>query len=185
MKHFIESRLARGTGELWDLGTRAAFLDAVGDGTLPEEAFNRWLVQDYQFVKGFTAFAALTAAKTPRPGQSVLIAGLSAIDQELDWFEEHAGSRGLDLDVDPHPVCRRYVDFLTRAGYSEPFEVLLAIFFGVEVAYTVAWGELEARGPMQNSSSAGRTPNSRATCAACSVSPKSTGIRGSRSCSTR
>ncbi len=147
MKHFIESRLARGTGELWDLGTRAAFLDAVGDGTLPEEAFNRWLVQDYQFVKGFTAFAALTAAKTPRPGQSVLIAGLSAIDQELDWFEEHAGSRGLDLDVDPHPVCRRYVDFLTRAGYSEPFEVLLAIFFGVEVAYTVAWGELEARGP--------------------------------------
>ncbi|MCH7530737.1 MAG: hypothetical protein IIB36_03115 [Gemmatimonadetes bacterium] len=34
---------------------------------------------------------------------------------------------------------QRYVDFLIAApGYSAPFQVLLALFYGVEVAYTVA-----------------------------------------------
>ena len=82
MKEFAESRLALGAGELWDLGTRAKFLNAVGDGSLPEDAFDRWLVQDYLFVRGFVGFASLTVGKTPRPGQSVLIAGLSALDDE-------------------------------------------------------------------------------------------------------
>ncbi len=147
MKEFTESRLALGAGELWDLGTRAEFLNAVGDGSLPEDAFSRWLVQDYLFVRGFTAFLSLTVAKTPRPGQSALIAGLSALDDELDWFEAHAQARSLDLGVELHPACQRYVDFLIAAGYSEPFQVLLALFYGVEVAYTVAWGRLEVRGP--------------------------------------
>ena len=147
MREFSESRLASGAGEFWDLGTRAEFLDAVGDGSLPAEAFNRWLVQDYLFVKGFAVFVALTIAKTPRPGQSTLIAGLSALDDELDWFESHTSARSLRLDAEHHPVCRRYVDFLIAAGYSQPYEVLLAIFYGVEVAYTVAWGRFEAKGP--------------------------------------
>ena len=86
-------------------------------------------------------------AKTPRPGQSALIAGLSALDDELDWFEAHAQGRSLDLGAELHPACQRYVDFLIAAGYSEPFQVLLALFYVVEVAYTVAWGRLEVRGP--------------------------------------
>lgn len=147
MKEFGESRLALGAGELWDLATRAEFLDAVGDGSLPEDAFNRWLVQDYLFVKALTGFAALSVAKTPRPGQSTLIAGLAALDAELAWFEAHAHARSLDLSAEPLPACQRYVDFLITAGYSEPFQVLLAIFYGVEVAYTVGWGRLEAQGP--------------------------------------
>jgi thiaminase/transcriptional activator TenA len=147
VKEFKESRLVSGAGELWDLAIHAEFLDAVGAGSLPEDAFDRWLVQDYLFVRGFVGFASLTIAKMPRPGQSVLIAGLSALDDELDWFEAHAQARSLDLRSDLHPTCQRYVDFLITSGYSEPFQVLLAIIYGVEVAYTVAWGRLEAQGP--------------------------------------
>jgi len=147
MSEFDRSRLAVGAADLWPAGTTARFLDAVGDGSLPEQAFRRWLVQDYLFVKGFTRFVALTAAQTPRPAQSTLIGGLAALDAELAWFEEHARDRDMELDVEPHPTCRRYVDFLVAAAYSRPVEVLLAIFYGVEVAYTVAWGKLEAEGP--------------------------------------
>lgn len=147
LKEFDQSPLAVGAGDLWARGIRAAFLDGIGDGSLPKEAFDRWLVQDYLFVLGFTRFAALAAARTPRPGQSLLIGGLAALDLELGWFEGHAEERGLDLASAPHPTCRRYVDFLIAAAYSQPFEVVLAIFYGVEVAYTVAWGKLESRGP--------------------------------------
>jgi thiaminase/transcriptional activator TenA len=147
MKAFAESRLALGAGPLWDLGTRAEFLDAVGNGSLPEDAFHRWLVQDYLFVTGLVTFASLAVAETPRPAQSALIAGLSALDEELGWFEARARARSLDLGAELHPACQRYVDFLITAGYSEPFQVLLAIFYGVEVAYTVSWGRLEVQGP--------------------------------------
>ncbi len=144
---FASSRLAAGSGELWRRGTEARFLDAVGDGSLPEEAFHRWLVQDYLFVVGFTRFLAVAAARTPRPAQSAMIGGLAALDDELGWFERHAEARGLELDAEPHPTCRRYVDFLVAAAYTEPVEVLLAILYGVEVAYTVAWGRYAPRGP--------------------------------------
>jgi thiaminase/transcriptional activator TenA len=147
MSDFERSRLPAGAGELWQAGTTARFLDAVGDGTLPQEAFHRWLVQDYLFVKGFTRFAALTAAQTPRPALSTLIGGLVALDAELAWFEEHARARDLELTSEAHPTCRRYADFLIASAYSQPVEVALAIFYGVEVAYTVAWGRLQAEGP--------------------------------------
>lgn len=144
---FEQSRLATGAGELWRRGVTAHFLAAVGDGSLPEEAFHRWLVQDYLFVQGFTRFVALAISRTPRPAQNTLIAGLAALDAELAWFENHAKARSLDLGAAAHPTCRRYVDFLVASGYSEPFAVLLAIMYGVEVAYTVAWVKLEAKGP--------------------------------------
>lgn len=147
IRKFEQSRLVVGSGELWRAATTAEFLDAVGDGTLPQEAFHRWLVQDYLFVLGFTDFVALVASKTPRPDQKVVIGGLTALNEELDWFESHARSRGLDLSVEPHPVCQAYVDFLLASTYRHPNPVLLAILYGVEVAYTVAWGRLKAEGP--------------------------------------
>ena len=144
---FEHSRLVSGSGALWDAATRAEFLSVLGDGTLPRDAFHRWLVQDYLFANGLTTFQAIATAKTPRGPQKALVAGLSALDQEMDWFEAHAAKEGLSLDVSPHPVCRRYVDFLVASAYSQPFEVLLAILYGVEVSYLAAWCALEARGP--------------------------------------
>jgi thiaminase/transcriptional activator TenA len=146
-REFEESALVVGAGDLWREATKSQFLSAIRDGSLPEEVFHRWLVQDYLFVKGATTFLAVTAAKTPRPSQKVLISGLVALDLELDWFEKHAQKRGLDLDVDPHPTCRRYVDFLVTSAYSQPFEVLLAIAYGAEASYLGAWKALKATGP--------------------------------------
>ena len=147
MREFEESPLVAGSGDLWRQATRAKFLSAIGDGTLPEDAFRRWLAQDYLFAKGLTSFQAIVTAKAPRKPQRLLIAGLSALEEEMDWFESSATDRGVDLGADPHPICRRYVDFLIASAYSQPFEVLFAILYGVEVSYLVAWSSLQATGP--------------------------------------
>ena len=147
MRELEESSLVVGSGDLWMHATRAKFLSAIGDGTLPEDAFRRWLAQDYLFARGLTTFQAIATAKAPREPQRLLIAGLSASDEEMDWFESSATERGVELRVDPHPVCRRYVDFLIASAYSQPFEVLLAILYGVEASYLVAWSSLQATGP--------------------------------------
>lgn len=144
---FEKSPLVAGAGELWGEATTADFLAAIRDGTLPPEACQRWLEQDYLFAKGITTLLAIATAKTPRPAQQVLIQGLNAMDAELDWFEENLGERGLELNVTPHPICGRYVDFLINVGYSQPFEVLLAVLYGVEVSYLCAWSALRSKGP--------------------------------------
>jgi thiaminase/transcriptional activator TenA len=147
LREFEESALVASAGGLWREASQAQFLSAIGDGALPEDAFHRWLVQDYLFVKGAATFLAVALAKTPRPAQKVLISGLAALDSELDWFEEQALKRGLDLNAEPHPTCRRYTDFLIASAYTQSFEVLLAMLYGAEVTYLCAWSALEPARP--------------------------------------
>ncbi len=144
---FEESPLVVGARALWREATEAEFLSAIRDGNLPHDVFQRWLVQDYSFAKGLASFQAIAVAKTPRPAQKVLIAGLSALDAELDWFEHNARKRALNLNAELHPTSRRYVDYLVSSAYTQPFEVLLAILYGVEASYLCAWCALEASGP--------------------------------------
>ncbi|MFT4842805.1 MAG: thiaminase [Planctomycetota bacterium] len=147
LKLVEQSPLVLGAGELWRKGTTADFLSAIGDENLPTETFHRWLVQDYAFAKGLAAFQAIAVAKTPRPAQKVLIAGLSALNAELDWFEQKAHEHQFDLNAVNHPTCRRYVDYLIAAAYTQPYKVLLPILYGVEAAYLCAWSSLEPSGP--------------------------------------
>lgn len=139
--------LVRGAGSLWSEATRSPFLDALGTGKLPWEAFRRWLAQDYLFAKALMAFQAILIAKVPRDCHKPLIEGLMALDSELDWFEAHAARLKLDLDSPPHPACRRYADFLIRCAYDEPYPVLLAILLGVEGSYLAAWSAFSPSGP--------------------------------------
>jgi thiaminase/transcriptional activator TenA len=139
----------RSAGRLWGEGTRAKFLDAIRDGTLPTEAFERWLVQDYLFAKGLTTFQAIAAGKAPRSAQKVLIDGLVAMEAELQWFEKLASEHSLDLKTPHHPICQRYVDYLIASAYTKPPAIHLAILFGVEAAYLSGWSRLEASGPYE------------------------------------
>ncbi|MCS7315286.1 MAG: hypothetical protein RMI94_13010 [Bryobacterales bacterium] len=142
-----ESPLIAAAGPLWPQATRSPFLDAAAAGTLPEEAFHRWLAQDYLFARGLTAYQAIALAKAPRDAHRTLIDGLVALDRELEWFESHAQRRGLSLAGPPHPVCRAYVDFLMRNAYTSPWPLLAAILFGVEASYLAAWSALTPAGP--------------------------------------
>ncbi len=141
------SSLVRNAGPLWDEATRSPFLDALAAGRLAAEAFRRWLAQDYLFAKDLIAFQAILLAKAPRDCHKPLIEGLGALDREMDWFETHAARLQVDLDIPPHPTCRRYTDFLIRCVYTQPYSVLLAILFGVEAAYLASWSALLPSGP--------------------------------------
>lgn len=147
MRALADATLVRSAGELWRQATTARFLEAVGEGTLPVEAFNRWLVQDYHFADALTSFQAIALAKTPRALRQPLLDGLVALEAEMKMFEAQAQQRGLNLRDPVHHVCRHYADFLIRTVYSEPYAVLLATLFGVEASYLAAWSRLEPAGP--------------------------------------
>ncbi|MDK3255060.1 hypothetical protein [Blastococcus capsensis] len=56
----------------WSGATAHPFLHAVRDGTVPEPAFDTWLVQDARFVADLLRFQARLLARAPRPAQAVL-----------------------------------------------------------------------------------------------------------------
>ncbi len=122
----------------WEAATRHPFLEGIRKGTLPQAAFERWLVQDYHFVRGLLRAQAFILACAPRADQRVLASGLVALVDELDWFELHAASRGLSLEVEVAPTCARYVDFLLGLR-DQPYAVQIVVLWACERAYLDAW----------------------------------------------
>ena len=122
----------------WARATRHPFLTAVRDGTLADGAFDTWLVQDALFVADLLAFQARLLARAPRPAQAVLAAGAVSLVAELDWFEEQAVARRLDLGAAPLPATSSYAALLERLDTAAVPTALTALWT-IERTYLDAW----------------------------------------------
>jgi len=122
----------------WRATTQHPFLDAVRTGTLPSEAFDRWLVQDYLFVADLLRFQARLLASAPRSAQAVLAGGLVGLEAELGWFEQHAARRALALDVGRNSPAAAYLAFLERVARAD-FAIGITALWALERAYLDAW----------------------------------------------
>ena len=131
-------QLAEHRPDLWERAVHAPFLAAVHDGSLPPEAFARWLAQDALFVADLLRFQARLLARAPRPAQAVLAGGAVALVDELAWFEEQAALRGLPLYAAPLPVTQAYADLLGRLD-AAPWPVAVTALWVVERVYLLAW----------------------------------------------
>ncbi|MGY1741535.1 MULTISPECIES: thiaminase II/PqqC family protein [unclassified Blastococcus] len=132
------SDLVRDHPDAWRRATHHRFLLGVRDGTLPPGAFETWLVQDAHYVADLLRFQARLLARAPRPAQAVLAAGAVALVEELAWFEELAGRRGLDLGAPRLPATTAYAELLRRLDGADVPEALTALW-AVERVYLDAW----------------------------------------------
>ncbi|SFP69450.1 thiaminase (transcriptional activator TenA) [Geodermatophilus dictyosporus] len=124
--------------DAWRRATRAPFLDAVRDGTLPAGAFDTWLVQDAHFVADLLRFQARLLARAPRPASAVLAAGCVALVEELAWFSSVAAGRGLDLAAPRLPATVAYAQLLDRLDAADAGTALTALWT-IERTYLDAW----------------------------------------------
>lgn len=122
----------------WDHATHHPFLAAVRDGTIPEAAFEAWLVQDYRFVSDLLVFQGRLLARAPRPAQAVLAGGALALVDELAWFEEQAAARHLDLGTPPMQATAAYAVLLGRLDDAD-VAVALTALWALERVYLDAW----------------------------------------------
>ena len=133
-------------GSAWELATRHPFLDAVRTGTVTAAAFDTWLAQDALFVADLLAFQARLLARAPRSDHRVLVGGLVALVEELEWFGEQASSRGLRLAVLPLPATRAYADLLLRLD-RVPYPVAITALWVIERVYLLAWRHASPAAP--------------------------------------
>lgn len=130
--------------DLWDRITAHPFVRAAADGTLPREAFDRWVVEDHYFVVGFRRFLGRLLELAPdEPARDVLAGGLAAITPELELFRREAADRGLDLDAEPCPTNLGYTAYC-QAAPADGFAVGLTVLYGAEQAYHDAWAAVRA-----------------------------------------
>lgn len=122
----------------WVRATRHDFLSAVRDGTMPEDAFDVWLTQDYLFAAELLRFQARLLSRVPRAAQPVLAAGLVALVDELAWFEDRAAERHIDLAAEPLPASEAYGRLLERLDRAD-VAIALSMLWALERAYLDAW----------------------------------------------
>ncbi len=122
----------------WREATRHLFLDGAREGTLPADAFERWLVQDRLYVSDLLVFQARLLARTPRPAQAVVAGGLVAAEAELTWFEGLARERSITLEVPHHPTAAAYRELLHELD-AESYPVGIVALWAIERAYLEAW----------------------------------------------
>jgi len=132
--------------QLWHEATHHPFLDGVRNGSLPVEAFNRWLEQDYRFVATALKAQCLLLAQARRADQLLLANGIVALATELDWFEGHLRTRGLSTAAPLLPVNRAYGDFLLVMA-QVPYAAALIVAATSERAYFEAWSTAKPAAP--------------------------------------
>lgn len=130
---------------IWKSAVVHPFLDECARGSIKDEVFNRWLVQDRLFVVEFTRFAGQLLKNAPVEHVDLLLGGLTALRDELQWFVLKSEERKLKLDVAMLPACSTYVSFMRRL-YESPYVVQAVAFWAIERAYNEAW---KKPGPMK------------------------------------
>ncbi|WP_396613727.1 TenA family protein (plasmid) [Haloferax sp. S1W] len=130
----------------WTDAVEHRFVQELGDGTLDEDAFRRYLVQDYAFVGTLTGLVGHTVGHAPTMQAKGQLADFlrTLTDDENDYFERSFDALSVPEPVydDPQrePVTAAFEDLLTRAategGYAEALSVLLP----AEWVY-LSWGQ--------------------------------------------
>jgi thiaminase/transcriptional activator TenA len=124
----------------WAAQLEHPFVRGLGDGTLTEDRFRRWVLQDYLYLKEFARVFAWAAARADRlesMGWYASVLDLT-LNTEMELHRQYAARFGLspeDLEAETMwPTTRAYTDFLVRtAADGDMLELLAALL-------PCAWG---------------------------------------------
>jgi thiaminase/transcriptional activator TenA len=116
------------------------FLASLADGSLPDQAFKTWIVQDYLFVREEIAFLGVLVAKAPPSLRPSLADGMGALVREMELFRAQAEGHGVSVEgAEMAPTCHAYVQFLMATAYGRSFAEAFTVLYGVEKAYLDSW----------------------------------------------
>lgn len=122
----------RSVAPWFDAICRHPFLRGLTDGSLPEDTFVRYLVDDAHYLDRYARVLAQLAVRAPDPAGIELLASSAsgAIAAERELHRGFLVPRGLDPDADtvpePTPTCVAYTGSLESTAFTGAFDVGLA-----------------------------------------------------------
>lgn len=125
---------------IWEAQLAHPFVRGIGDGSLPPETFERWVRQDWLYLKEFARVFAWAAAKADRLASMSWYASVLdlTLNTEMALHRAYAARFGIteaELEAEPMwPTTRAYTDFLVRIAADGDMAELLAALL------PCAWG---------------------------------------------
>ncbi|UCF21139.1 MAG: thiaminase II, partial [Gemmatimonadota bacterium] len=136
----FSERLYEAVKPIWDAQLSHPVVKGIGDGSLDEEVFKRWVLQDYRYLKEFArifAWAVTKAEGLDAMGWYAAVLNLT-LNTEMGLHRQYATRFGLsasELEAAPMwPTTRAYTDFLVRTAADGDMADLLAALL------PCAWG---------------------------------------------
>lgn len=143
MSGSFTDRLYGAAEEIWHAQLEHPFVQGIGDGSLSEERFRRWVLQDYRYLEDFArvfAWAAARARRLEAMGWYASVLDLT-LNTEMELHREYARRFDLtpeELEEAPvWPTTRAYTDFLVRTAAGGDVAELLAAL--LPCAWGYAW----------------------------------------------
>ncbi|CAF3431818.1 unnamed protein product [Rotaria sp. Silwood2] len=117
------------------------FIQSINSGQISTEQFNTWLTQDYLSVISYVRFIAHVLANAPQQDYKVLINSLSALAEELAWFESQLKARGDLINKSQLlPANLAYQQWLAELIKTETsYLALITLYYSLELYYHQAW----------------------------------------------
>ena len=138
---------------LWRDQLDHPFVQGLGDGSLDEKRFKRWVLQDYLYLKEFARVFAWAVAKADRLESMSWYAGVLnlTLNTEMALHRGYAARFGIsteDLEAEAMwPTNRAYTDFLVRTAADGDMPELLAALLPCAWGYVYIARELAMRNP--------------------------------------
>lgn len=141
---------------IWDAQLAHPFVTGIGDGTLLESTFSRWVVQDYGYLKEFARIFAWAVAKAQRleaMGWYAKVLDLT-LNTEMELHRSYAQRFGISIGeleaAEMWPTTRAYTDFLVRTAADGDMADLLAVLLPCAWGYVDIGQELARRPPPED-----------------------------------
>ncbi|MCD6171613.1 MAG: TenA family protein [Thermoplasmata archaeon] len=125
--------------EIWKEFLPNKFLREIAEDKIKKEAFEKWLSNDYNFVKNALRFMNIISAKIPDKLIPFMTESICYIKEELKMFEEKAKEMKINLNNKVSFICQSYSNFLISSAFIHTFFENLAIYYCEEKAYYEAW----------------------------------------------
>jgi thiaminase/transcriptional activator TenA len=122
----------RSVADWFDAICRHPFVTGLTAGSLPEDVFVRYLVDDAHYLDRYARVLAVLASRAPDVAGVELLAGsaVGAVAAERELHRAYLAPRGLALDTatvpEPSAACVAYTGSLEAAAHTAPFDVALA-----------------------------------------------------------
>lgn len=136
---------------VWDAQRAHPFVRGLGDGTLEEERFRRWVLQDYRYLQEFARVFAFAAARSDRLASMSWYAAVLnlTLNTEMELHRQYAARFDItleELESTPlWPTTRAYTDFLVRTAAAGDMADLVAALLPCAWGYVDLAEELAAR----------------------------------------
>ena len=152
MSDRFTDHLRAATDPAWTDATEHRFVTELGDGTLDDDAFRRYVVQDYAFVDALTSVVGRAVADAPDTAAKRRLATFlnTVVGPENDYFERTFDALGVPQSARESPSLaapvRSFEHLLAHGASVGGYAETLAVLLPVEWVYMTWATNVDGRG---------------------------------------